>query len=418
MNPEKSTSPEKFSAWIGIDWADQKHAYSIWSPSQGLERGFFDQSPEAIDLWAKSLQQRFGDGPVAIILEQKRGPLLSALAGYSFLKIFPVNPVTAAKFRQAMYPSGAKSDPVDSDLLLEILRLHAGRLRPLFWADEQTRLLAALTEDRRHYVDQRTALIEELTAVLKGCFPVALEVAGIFTSGVGPAFLLKWPTLADAQKARPHALRQFFYGQNARARIEERIARLKAAQPLTQDTAIVEAGRRRVVVLARLIVTLNLGIKEYDQRIAEVFARHPDAEIFDSLPAGKIIKPRVLAAFGLDRSRYHSAAELQCYSGLAPVQKSSGKALSVKARSACPKHLKQTFHEYAGVTLLYDGWAKAYYQWKRAQGKAHQAAVRSLGFKWQRVIFACWKYSQPYDEAAHQKKLRSKNVPYLHLIAA
>lgn len=418
MNPDKSTSPESFSAWVGIDWADQQHAYSLWSASQGVERGWFDQTPEAIDRWVRSLQDRFGDRPVAVILEQKRGPLLSALAGYPFLKIFPVNPVTAAKFRQAMYPSGAKSDPVDSDLLLEILRLHAGRLRPLFWADEQTRLLAALTEDRRKYVDQRTALIEELTAILKGFFPVALEVAGIFSSGVGPAFLLKWPTLAQAQAARPQTLRQFFYGQNARVRIEERIALLKAARPLTQDSAILEAGRRRVEVVARLIVTLNAGIKEYDQRIAEVFASHPDAEIFDSLPAGKIIKPRVLAAFGLDRNRYQSAAELQRYSGMAPVQKSSGKAISVKARTACPKHLKQTFHEFAGVTLLKDGWPKAYYLWKRAQGKAHQAAVRALGFKWQRIIFACWKHSQPYEEATYLKTLRSKNVPYLHLIAA
>jgi transposase len=418
MKIMSSQDRKEAAAWVGIDWADERHAVSLLAAEAGasVERGTLEQTPEAIAAWAEGLRARFQGRPVAVAVEQKRGALLAALAGHSFLKIYPVNPLSAARFRQAMFPSGAKSDPRDSDLLLEFLRLHGERLRPLFVPDELTRLAAQMAEDRRKCVDERTALIESAQARLKEYFPAALAAAGSLSCPMGPAFLLRWPTLALAQAARPCALRAFFYGRNARAKVEERIQALKAARPLTEDAALIEAGRRRVETLCALIASLTEAIQEYDARIAEVFKSHPDCEIFDSLPAGPVMKPRVLAAFGLDRGRYKSALDLQCLSGIAPVQKSSGKATSVEARRACPKHLRQTFHEFAGVTLLKKGWPRAYYEWKRLQGKGHHDAVRSLAGKWQRVLFACWQQSQPYDEAIYLKQLRAKKAPYLHLI--
>src|SRR5215475_12838146 len=57
-------------------------------------------------------------GPVAIAVEQKRGALIYALMHVEFLHLYPVNPVAVAKMREAFYPSGAKDDPLDADLLL------------------------------------------------------------------------------------------------------------------------------------------------------------------------------------------------------------------------------------------------------------------------------------------------------------
>lgn len=410
--------PVVFAGFIGIDWADEAHAYTLVANAPGAkpERGSVKQTPEALEQWLKTIQDRFPNQIVAVAVEQKKGPLLSFLAGQSGLRIFPVNPLTAAKFRQALHPSGSKSDPRDSDLLLELLQLHRDKLTELFRPDDQTRLLARLTEDRRSLVDQRTKLTQELTAVLKEFYPLALRVGGSFTTGVGPAFLMKWPTLAELQDARSHVLRKFLYGHKSQARVEERIQEIKEARPLTQDTILIETGRRRVLALVPLIASLNATIKQYDDRINEVFRLHPDYELFNELPAGPVLKPRVMAEFGTDRSRYDSAFELQCISGVAPVQRTSGKNKTVHMRVACPHHTRQTFLEFAAISLRFSAWAKALYEWKRQQGHNHNAALRAVAFKWQRILFACWQYSKPYNEADYIKKLTAKKVPYLHLI--
>jgi len=40
-------------------------------------------------------------------------------------------------------------------------------------------------------------------------------------------------------------------------------------------------------------------------------------------------------------------------------------------------------------------------------------AVRSLAFKWLRIIFRCWKDGTPYDDALYMASLKANNAPLL-----
>lgn len=406
--------PKEFVAFVGIDWADQQHTWSLClAGSSHIERGTVQHTPQALHAWMDQLRQRFGAQPIAVILEIKRGALVWALNGHDFLSLYPINPVTSAKMRQALYPSGAKSDPADSDLLLKILLHHRDRLRPLQLDEAETRLLGRLTEDRRQAVDQRTALVLQLTAALKEYFPLALEVAGSLERDMAARFLLKWDTLEELQAARPHLLRKFFHAHNGRFQIEERLTQIKTALPLTTDAAVVEAGRRKVQMLAQLILALNPCIADYEARIETLLARHPDREIFQSFPgAGAALAPRLIAAFGTDRTAWQSALNLQNQSGIAPIRKSSGKSTVVQMRLACPKFLRQTFHEFAAMSVKFSTWARAYYQIKRAAGKDHHTTIRALAFKWIRIMWACWQHQQPYDEARYIRTLKTNGSPF------
>ena len=46
---------------------------------------------------------------------------MEALRCYEFIHIFPVNLITSNRFRDSMYPSLSKNDPMDVALLLDIL---------------------------------------------------------------------------------------------------------------------------------------------------------------------------------------------------------------------------------------------------------------------------------------------------------
>ncbi len=75
--------------------------------------------------------------------------------------------------------------------------------------------------------------------------------------------------------------------------------------------------------------------------------------------------PRLIAAFGTQRDRYRHAAEIQQYSGIAPVTQASGQQHWVHWRWSCPKFLRQTFHEWAEKSIPYSDWAEAYYRAQR-----------------------------------------------------
>ena len=121
-----------FAAFVGLDWADAKH--DICLQAAGTERREFlilEHRPEAIDAWGQTLRTRCNGQPVAVCLELNKGPSVSALRAYDFRVLFPVNPCTLAKDREAFPPSHAKDDPTDAELQVELLLKHRDKLTPL-----------------------------------------------------------------------------------------------------------------------------------------------------------------------------------------------------------------------------------------------------------------------------------------------
>ena len=86
-------------------------------------------------------------------------------------------------------------------------------------------------------------------------------------------------------------------------------------------------------------------------------------------------------------------------------------------RYQCPKFLRQTFVEFAAQTINKSAWAGAYYRQQRATGASHQAAVRSLAFKWIRILYRCWESGTPYDESKYLEALRLRGSPLLKQLA-
>jgi transposase len=408
------SSSEKM-AWIGVDWADERHDVCEYDVRTGSKQKYtIEHNAESLQEWINQLRIRYGGGRVAMVLEQARGGLIYALMSADFIEMYPINPQSLAKFRKALYPSGAKSDPADAELAEEMVRQNAERFRAWEPADEQTRSLQLLTEGRRKFVDDMTALRNQLTSVLKSYYPHALDWAGELGSEQACAFLEKWPTLADLQKSRAFRIREFYetYGRPKREMLNERVEQIQKAQPLTLDRPVVMAGTMMVKALVSQMSLLREAIEKYDQEIERVFQQHPDRAVFRSFPgAGKVLAPRLTAVFGADRGRFEAAVEVEQFSGIAPVTERSGKQMWVHRRWACPKFVLQTFHEFADQARRFSAWSKLYYQQQLARGKGHHAAVRALAYKWIRIIFRCWKDRTLYDESLYIKSLTKRGSP-------
>lgn len=165
-----------YAAFIGIDWADKKHDCCLVDAATGnKEFSVIKHSPQAIQEWAIALRKRFGGRKLAVAVEQSRGPLIFALLKYDFLALYPINPSTLARYREAFSTSRVKDDPTDAEYAVELLMHHRDRLKVWLPDDDKTRTLQYLVEHRRRVVSDRTRISNRMTALLKLYFPQVLE---------------------------------------------------------------------------------------------------------------------------------------------------------------------------------------------------------------------------------------------------
>jgi transposase len=420
MNTQNTDSipTTEFAAYVGLDWGDQKHALA-WTADTAKaapQTGTLVNSPEGLHAWLQELGLRFAGRPVALALETSRGPLIHLFGAYPWLTVYPIHPATSARYRAAFKPSGAKDDLPDALLLLELVRDLRHKLRPLQLPDAATRQLAALVELRRDLVDRRTQALLQLMALLKSYFPQAVELVGQdLASGLALAFLRRWPDPLALKAARSGTLKSFYYQHSVRseALVTQRLALVQQLHPLTTDEAVLMPARLHLAALLEQVRTLAKHIGLVEQNSHTLFREHNEAYLFRELPgAGKALQPRLLVAFGEDRSLYQDPGSLQKYGGLAPVVERSGRQAWVHWRWHAPRFLRQTFVEWAGQTVVYSAWAKQYYQHMKAKGKSHHVILRALAFKWIRILWKCWQSRTPYDETRYLKQLLARRSPH------
>jgi Transposase/Transposase IS116/IS110/IS902 family len=406
------SATDTFAAVVGLDWADATHEVCLQAAGSAKRECFqLEHTPEAIDAWVTTRRTRFNGQPVAVCLELNQGPLVFALRQYAFLILFPLNPLTLARYREAFTPSRAKDDPTEAELQLERLLTHRDKLPPLNPQSPAMRALEPLVEHRRRVVGDNVRITTRLTSPLKNYFPHVLQW---FPDKDPPIFgdlLRRWPTLKAAQLARRSTRETFFRDHHVRSSdvIDKRLHAIKAASPLTIDEGVIAPKALLVQALVnQLRVTLE-AIETFDNAIAQRAQSHPDFPLFQALPgAGPVFASRLLVAFGAQRNRSASAADLQRYAGIAPVTERSGKKSWVHGRLPCPKFLRQTFVEWAAESTRHSFWAQGDYQQHRDKGKAHQAAVRALAFKWSRILYRCWQDRTLYHESVYRQALNSR----------
>jgi|GEM_PF-3554574 len=236
-------TPHPYDLVIGLDRSDKKADLHLITTATGQRRSqTIDTAPEALWEWLLQLRQEQPQARVGLCLEQPAVHLIAFLESYEWIMLYPINPITLQKFREAFVTSRAK----DALYLAELLLTHHDQLQPWAPEDSATRAVQQLVFHRRAVVDERTALTNRLIALLKQYFPQALVLCGEdLWRPLATRFLLKWSSLQAVQKAKPATLKQFYYlnGSRSAKRLEQRLALVEKAVPVTDETALIEALR-------------------------------------------------------------------------------------------------------------------------------------------------------------------------------
>lgn len=398
---------------IGIDCSDRFHCFYGRSCLDDTQiRGVFLQRQHDLQVWIEKLRAQFPQGRIQICLEVRDGPLVEFLCTFDFLEIYPINPAAANSFRKGLYPSGAKDDPSDAQMLWEYLNKHGDRLRRLRVHCVQTRRLDALTRQRRRFVQQRTQAIQALQAVLKLYYPQAIGLFQDWSKPIALKFLRKWPDPASFAKARSSTLRRFFYANRCRSGslMDQRMQIHSDTTSSCADEVTLHTGKLQLEAYLGIIESLNQTVQTYDEQIQNCYQQHPQKALFDSFPgAGEVLAPRLATVLNAYTDYCHNAQDLAVYTGVAPIRKKSGKSCSIAKRLHLPAFLHQTMVEFAQWSLRYSKWAQAYYRHRKDVLKqSHNSILRTLAFKWIRILFKCWQTNTPYDEDRYIENLRKR----------
>jgi hypothetical protein len=255
-------------------------------------------------------------------------------------------------------------------------------------------------------IQTQTRLVNQLTACLKEYYPAALSLFAKLQQRSTLVFLQTYSTPQVAQGASLEEITAILRtGKHTNpTRVAPKIVEELRHPQLVASAVIVRAKSRLLLSLVKQLLVVIEDIATYDEAISSLFLTHKDQEIWSSLPrAGKRLAPRLLAEWGDDRTRYADASSVQALAGTAPVPFQSGNFAKAHKRFACLKPLRNHLHQFAWQSTLQEGWALAYYQRKRAEGKTHSMAVRALANVWVRIIYRMWQSKSCYQTAVFEQ---------------
>src|SRR5581483_80998 len=192
----------------------------------------------------------------------------------------------------------------------------------------------------------------------------------------------------------------------ARARRHNRDARAATIQTALRERQlglpepVTAAYAATATARAKLLITLNEQIADLEGQVKAHFLKHPDAEIYLSMPGiAHITGARVLAEFGDDPTRYASAKARKNYAGTSPITRASGKSHTVQARYVRNNRLADALQTQAFSALRASPGARRYYDKQRAREAGYNPALRQVGNRLVGILHGCLKTRTLYDEA-------------------
>ena len=395
--------------FCGIDWAEDHYDVALVDDAGAVlarKRISDDSFGYQVLLGLLGEHGDHQDDPIPVAIETPRGLLVACLRRTG-RKIYAINPLSVARYRERHSVARAKSDRVDAELLANILRTDRNAHRPLPADSELAQAIGVLARAQQDAVWNRQHIANQLRSLLREYYPAFIE-----------AF----------QDCRPHGLAH----PDARAVLAIAPTPTQAAR-LTRPqlaAALKRAGRQRGIAAATirlqaifrrtslhqlplveqamghqslaLLMQLNAAAQA-EHELAEAtrvaFQQHRDSVIFTSFPGlGELPSARLLAEIGDDRTRFSDARGLKAYAGAAPVTRASGKKLVVLHRTVKNNRLAATGYLWTFAAIRLSTGARAHYNRRRLAGDRLLLRNATCFNRFLGCLYYCLQTSQTYSE--------------------
>jgi transposase len=390
--------------FVGIDWAEAHHDICVLDErGTVLAKRRIAEGLEGVGQLHQLLADHATEpNGVVIGIETDRGLLVGALlaAGY---RVYAINPLAASRYRDRHSTSGAKSDPGDAKVLADLVRTDQHNHRPVAGDSELAVSLQVLARAHQNLIWSRQRLVNQLRNNLREYYPAALDAFGTeLAHPIALGVLDAAPAPAIGRTLSRAKLTAILRRAGRERGVEEKVVAIQAqlrAPHLAAPTLVGAAYGKSVASTVRILRDMNAELASLEAELSSSFEKHPDAEIYRSLPGlGIVLGARVLSEFGDDRTRFAHPKSRKNYAGSSPITKASGTRRVVLARMARNRRLAAACHQWAFSALKSSVGAHHYYRALRQRGKTHHQALRALANRLVGILHGCLDHRQPYRE--------------------
>ncbi|GGO42380.1 IS110 family transposase [Streptomyces lasiicapitis] len=394
--------------YCGIDWAEKTHDVALVDDTgQLMAKRHITDDATGYQLLLELLAEH-GDteeNPIPVAIETSRGLLVAVLRTGS-RKVFAINPMAAARYRDRHSVSRKKSDPGDALVLANILRTDMHAHRPLPNDSDLGRVIAVLARAQQDALWNRQTMANQLRSLLREYYPAALDAFATWANGLcrpeARELLRAAPTPSRAARLTRTQLQAVLKRAGRKRGIEAEAERLRdvfradwAHQPPLVEDAL---GKQMLALLVQLEAACTAA-DQLAEAVEEMFPQHPDAEVMLSFPGlGIQLAARILAEIGDDHTRFADARGLKSYAGSSPVTRASGKKSSITRRWVKNDRLNHAGYLWAFASLRASAGANAHYRRRREIGDWHAAAQRNLFNRFLGQLYHCLQNHKLFDE--------------------
>lgn len=404
---------DNYSFLVGVDWATEvDQVYILDEKGKRLDERRVAHTGTAIAEFVTWLLKRAGEAPdrVGVAIETPHGALVDALVERN-IHVYSINPKQLDRFRDRHTVAGAKDDRRDALALADSLRTDRRAFYRVRIEDPRILELRELSRADDDLMVDLGRVTNRLRDQVHRHFEQVL--------GLSPAVNEPWiwdllelaPTPQAAQRLKPKRVDTLLCKHRIRRLTAQQVRDQLNTPPLPVAPGVTEAAVRHIRILIPQLRLIHQQRKDCARAMKTVIDRlpyeddqagkkeeHRDVDILRSLPGtGDVVTATVLAEASLplkDRA-YHTYRAL-C--GLAPVTKQSGKQgqrgqgrrrpVLVSMRRACNQRLRRAMHYWSNAVVINEPEYKARYAELRRRGSTHGRALRTIGDKLSRILFA------------------------------
>ncbi|MCX6482219.1 MAG: IS110 family transposase [Mycobacterium sp.] len=393
--------------FVGDDWAEDHHDVCLMDEAGAqLGGGRLPEGLAGVAALHALIAAHAGDpGEVVVGIEKDHGLWVGALvaAGY---RVYAVNPMAVARYRDRHRVSGAKSDSADAKLLADLVRTDRHNHRQLVGDSDQVDAIKVLARAHQNLIWLRSRQVSTLRAGLLEYYPAAVRafpnLGDRDRDRDALAVLGRAPTPEQGARLSLSRIAAALRAGGRTRSVEERARDIQAqlrSEHLRASAPVNAAYGAATSAIVSIIIELTIQISAVETELAQHFRKHPDADIYLSQPGiGVILGARVLGEFGDDPNRFTTAKCRKNYAGTSPVTVASGRKRAVKARHVRNDRLYDALDRWAFATLKCSPGARSFYDQHRAAGDTHHQALRALANRLVGILHGCLRHRTHYNE--------------------
>ena len=158
--------------FVGVDWAEAHHDICVLDEAGAvLARKRIPDTLEGVralhELLAPYAEE---SNEVAVGIEKDRGLIVTAMLGANY-RVYALNPLSVARYRERHVTSGSKSDPGDAKVLADVVRTDRHNHREAAGDSEDADAIKVLARAHQSAIWYRLREMNALRNALGGLLP-------------------------------------------------------------------------------------------------------------------------------------------------------------------------------------------------------------------------------------------------------